>query len=139
MFWIGEFVVRGCPIWLKLQQWRQYWECPSENCEIVIFEFRLEYSNLKFEYELEYSNLELEYELEYSNSNIAISRFSDGRSQCFFNLDIGCLSVCDYLLRHPKINSIRHIYLVYSTSCSQLAFLTQILCCSAAGDQKGNK
>ena len=53
------------------------WERPSENCEIVIFEFKLEYSNLKFEYELEYSNLEFEYELEYSNSNsnIAISRF----------------------------------------------------------------
>ena len=35
-----------------------------------------------------------------------------------------------------KINSIRHIYLVYSTSCSKHAFLTQILCCFAAGDQK---
>ena len=45
------------------------WVRPSENFEIVIFEYRLEYSNLKFEYELEYSNLEFEYELEYSNSN----------------------------------------------------------------------
>ena len=54
-----------------------YWESPSENCQMVMIEFKLEYSNLKFEYELEYSNLEFEYELEYSNSNsnIAISRF----------------------------------------------------------------
>ena len=65
----------------KLKEW--HGERSSENCEIVIFEFKLEYSNLKFEYELEYSNLEFEYELEYSNSisNIKISRFSDGRSQ----------------------------------------------------------
>lgn len=35
---------------------------------------------------LEYSNLEFEFELEYSISNIAISQFSDGRSQsCCLN------------------------------------------------------
>ena len=52
-----------------------HWERPSEICEIVIFESKLEY-------ELEYSNLEFQYELEYSNSNsnITISQISDGRS-----------------------------------------------------------
>jgi len=35
---------------------------------------------------LEYSNLEFEFEMEYSISNIAISQFSDGRSQsCCLN------------------------------------------------------
>ena len=53
-----------------------YWERPSENCEIVIFEFEFEYSNL-------YSNSKLEYSNSYSNlnSNISISQILDGRSQ----------------------------------------------------------
>ena len=72
---------------------------------IVIFEFKLEYSNLKFEYELEYFNLEFEYELEYSNSNsnIAISWFSDGRAH-YSKLEYSN-SYLNFKLEYSNLNS----------------------------------